>query len=140
MRKLRATLIVATTVVPSEAERAEMLTVRTGRASGGSPVSTTLGLLGTTSSECPSNVAGTVMICIAAALAGGLWIALAGWLRQYRGINETISSLLLIFARIYMAKKDILPKLTELGVEYWGAMYIPVVVAMVVERLSCAKS
>jgi malonate transporter MadL subunit len=38
------------------------------------------------------------------------------------------------FARIYMAKKDILPKLTELGVEYWGAMYIPVVVAMAAQQ------
>ena len=45
-----------------------------------------------------------------------------------------IAMLLLIFARIYMAKKDILPKLTELGVEYWGAMYIPVVVAMAAQQ------
>ena len=30
-------------------------------------------------------------------MAGALWIALAGWLRQYRGINETISSLLLAY-------------------------------------------
>ena len=41
-----------------------------------------------------------------------------------------IAMLLLIFARLYMQKTDRLPKLTELGVEYWGAMYIPVVVAM----------
>ena len=41
-----------------------------------------------------------------------------------------IAMLLLIFARVYMAKYHMLPKLTELGVEYWGAMYIPVVVAM----------
>lgn len=45
-----------------------------------------------------------------------------------------IAMLLLIFARIYMAKKDILPKLTEVGVEYWGAMYIPVVVAMAAQQ------
>jgi len=45
-----------------------------------------------------------------------------------------IAMLLLIFARLYMAKKDILPKLTELGVEYWGAMYIPVVVAMAAQQ------
>jgi general nucleoside transport system permease protein len=30
-------------------------------------------------------------------IAGGLWIALAGALRQYRGVNETISSLLLVY-------------------------------------------
>ena len=41
-----------------------------------------------------------------------------------------IAMLLLILARLYMQKTDLLPKLTELGVEYWGAMYIPVVVAM----------
>jgi malonate transporter MadL subunit len=45
-----------------------------------------------------------------------------------------IAMLLLIFARLYMARKDILPKLTELGVEYWGAMYIPVVVAMAAQQ------
>jgi len=45
-----------------------------------------------------------------------------------------IAMLLLIFARLYMAKREILPKLTELGVEYWGAMYIPVVVAMAAQQ------
>ena len=45
----------------------------------------------------PANSAGTLLVCIAGALAGALWIALAGWLRQYRGINETISSLLLAY-------------------------------------------
>ena len=45
-----------------------------------------------------------------------------------------IAMLLLIFARLYMHKRDILPKLTELGVEYWGAMYIPVVVAMAAQQ------
>ena len=45
-----------------------------------------------------------------------------------------IAMLLLIFARLYMARKAILPKLTELGVEYWGAMYIPVVVAMAAQQ------
>jgi len=45
-----------------------------------------------------------------------------------------IAMLLLIFARLYMAKKAILPRLTEVGVEYWGAMYIPVVVAMAAQQ------
>ena len=45
-----------------------------------------------------------------------------------------IAMLLLIFARVYMHKRDILPKLTELGVEYWGALYIPVVVAMAAQQ------
>ena len=52
----------------------------------------------------PANIAGTVLVCIAAAVAGALWIALAGWLRQYRGINETISSLLLAYVAIGLFK------------------------------------
>jgi simple sugar transport system permease protein len=52
----------------------------------------------------PDNAAGTALVCIAGALAGALWIALAGWLRQYRGINETISSLLLAYVAIGLFK------------------------------------
>jgi simple sugar transport system permease protein len=37
---------------------------------------------------------------LAAALSGGLWLALAGALKHYRGVNETISSLLLIYIGI----------------------------------------
>ena len=48
----------------------------------------------------PANLVGTFAVCLAGAVAGGLWIALAGWLRQYRGINETISSLLLAYVAI----------------------------------------
>jgi ABC-type uncharacterized transport system permease subunit len=52
----------------------------------------------------PANVMGTVLVCVAGAIAGGLWIMLAGWLRQYRGINETISSLLLAYIAIGIFK------------------------------------
>jgi simple sugar transport system permease protein len=38
-----------------------------------------------------------VAMVIAGVIGGGLWIALAGGLRQYRGVNETISSLLLVY-------------------------------------------
>lgn len=48
----------------------------------------------------PDGMVGSVVVCVAGALAGALWIALAGWLRQYRGINETISSLLLAYIAI----------------------------------------
>src|SRR6202011_2274198 len=34
---------------------------------------------------------------VAGVIGGGLWIALSGGLRQYRGVNETISSLLLVY-------------------------------------------
>lgn len=39
-------------------------------------------------------------MALAAMLMGGLWIALAGGLRQRRGVNETISSLLLTYIAI----------------------------------------
>src|SRR6218665_2194929 len=48
----------------------------------------------------PGNAVGTAAACAAGALAGGLWLEIAGWLRQYRGINETISSLLLAYIAI----------------------------------------
>ena len=53
----------------------------------------------------PANVFGTTLVCIAGMLIGGLWIALAGALRQYRGVNETISSLLLAYTAIAIFKQ-----------------------------------
>jgi simple sugar transport system permease protein len=41
-----------------------------------------------------------ILMAIAAMSAGGLWIGLAGFLRHYRGVNETISSLLLAYIAI----------------------------------------
>jgi general nucleoside transport system permease protein len=38
-----------------------------------------------------------VAMAVAGIASGGLWIALAGGLRHYRGVNETISSLLLVY-------------------------------------------
>lgn len=40
------------------------------------------------------------LMALAGALAGALWIGLAGWLRERREVNETISSLLLSFIAI----------------------------------------
>jgi simple sugar transport system permease protein len=37
---------------------------------------------------------------VAAMIAGGAWVALAGWLKVARGVNETISSLLLAYVGI----------------------------------------
>ncbi len=39
-------------------------------------------------------------MALAGMAVGAIWIALAGWLRQYRGVNETISSLLLTYIAI----------------------------------------
>jgi general nucleoside transport system permease protein len=52
----------------------------------------------------PDGVFGTTVLMAAAAVAGALWIALAGALRQYRGVNETISSLLLGYIAIALFK------------------------------------
>jgi len=43
---------------------------------------------------------GVTVMGLAGALAGGLWIAAAGALRQFRGVNETISTLLLNYIAI----------------------------------------
>lgn len=47
----------------------------------------------------PAGIALTAMLCFGA-LAGAAWIALSGVLRQKRGINETISSLLLFYVAL----------------------------------------
>jgi simple sugar transport system permease protein len=52
----------------------------------------------------PQNTLGTALLLLAAAVAGGAWIALAGVLRQLRGVNETISSLLLGYLAIALFK------------------------------------
>ena len=52
----------------------------------------------------PQGAAGIAVLCAAGTLTGALWVALAGWLRQYRGINETISSLLLAYIAIGLFK------------------------------------
>ena len=41
-----------------------------------------------------------VFMGIAAMIVGGIWIGLAGFLRHYRGVNETIASLLLAYIAI----------------------------------------
>ncbi|MDA7419023.1 ABC transporter permease [Xenophilus arseniciresistens] len=52
----------------------------------------------------PGHGWGTLLACAAGALVGAAWIMLAGALRQYRGINETISSLLLAYVAIGVFK------------------------------------
>jgi simple sugar transport system permease protein len=41
-----------------------------------------------------------ILMAAAAMVAGGVWIGFAGFLRHYRGVNETISSLLLAYIAI----------------------------------------
>lgn len=52
----------------------------------------------------PGHVVGSAMVLAAGALLGALWVWLAGWLRQWRGVNETISSLLLGYIAIALFK------------------------------------
>jgi ABC-type uncharacterized transport system permease subunit len=52
----------------------------------------------------PQGGVGTAMVLGAAAAAGAAWIMLAGWMRQWRGVNETISSLLLAYVAVNLFK------------------------------------
>lgn len=52
----------------------------------------------------PEGLAGTTLVLLASALAGAAWVALVGVLRQYRGVNETISSLLMGYLAIGLFK------------------------------------
>jgi general nucleoside transport system permease protein len=53
----------------------------------------------------PGHWIGSVIVCVAGFALGAAWIALAGALRQYRGVNETISSLLLAYTAIAIFKQ-----------------------------------
>ena len=52
----------------------------------------------------PANAFGSALLLAAAGAAGAGWIALVGLLRQRRGVNETISSLLLAYIAIALFK------------------------------------
>jgi len=58
-------------------------------------------LVGVTLTGLPVPLA-VALMCVTGALAGGLWIGVAGALRHYRGVNETISTLLLNYIAIAM--------------------------------------
>lgn len=59
---------------------------------------------------------------------GDLLGALLGAKTNVGGVG--IAMILLICARLYMHRRGLMPEHTEMGVAFWGAMYIPVVVAM----------
>jgi malonate transporter MadL subunit len=63
---------------------------------------------------------------------GDLLGALIGVKTNVGGVG--IAMLLLIVAKIYMHRHGLMPPITELGVTFWGAMYIPVVVAMAAQQ------
>lgn len=59
---------------------------------------------------------------------GDLLGALIGVKSNVGGVG--IAMLMLICLKMYLHEKGLMPKETEAGVGFWGAMYIPVVVAM----------
>ncbi|MGJ7917012.1 malonate transporter subunit MadL [Massilia sp. LXY-6] len=59
---------------------------------------------------------------------GDLLGALLGVKTNVGGVG--IAMILLICARLWLHKRGLMPQTTEMGVGFWGAMYIPVVVAM----------
>lgn len=63
----------------------------------------------------PHHIVGTLIVCAAGAAVGASWIALAGALRQYRGVNETISSLLLAYTAIALFKQFVEGPLKDPG-------------------------
>jgi malonate transporter MadL subunit len=65
---------------------------------------------------------------IAGILLGDLLGAAIGVQSNVGGVG--IAMLMLISLRLYLHKRGWLPKETEAGIAFWGAMYIPVVVAM----------
>ncbi len=52
----------------------------------------------------PGGLLGTAEILLASFLAGGAWISLVGLMRQFKGVNETISSLLMSYIAINLFK------------------------------------
>jgi malonate transporter MadL subunit len=78
---------------------------------------------------------GTALLAICHLLGiflGDLLGALLGAKTNVGGVG--IAMILLICARLWMHKRGLMPAPTEMGVAFWGAMYIPVVVAMAAQQ------
>lgn len=69
---------------------------------------------------------------IAGTIIGDMLGALLGVKSNVGGVG--IAMILLICARLWMQKRGGMSKECELGVGFWGAMYIPVVVAMAAQQ------
>ena len=52
----------------------------------------------------PLNTQGTCILMMASCIGGACWMSLVGVMRQYRGVNETISSLLLAYLAVNVFK------------------------------------
>ena len=68
-----------------------------------------------------------------------LGILIGDWLGSLLGVKTNvggvgIAMVLLIVARLVMQRRGRLNAISEQGVHYWGALYIPVVVAMAMQQ------
>jgi malonate transporter MadL subunit len=78
---------------------------------------------------------GVALMAACALIGVGAGDLLGQWLHVKANVGGVgIAMLLLIAARIYLHRRGALPRETEAGVGYWGAMYIPVVVAMAAQQ------
>jgi len=77
-------------------------------------------------------VALLALCTLAGVILGDLLGVLLGVKSNVGGVG--IAMILLIFARLWMEKRGGMSKECELGVGFWGAMYIPVVVAMAAQQ------
>ena len=83
----------------------------------------------------PMIIYGTALLAIchlAGIVLGDLLGAAMGVKTNVGGVG--IAMLLLIGTRLWLHRRGFLHETTEAGVSYWGAMYIPVVVAMAAQQ------
>jgi len=72
----------------------------------------------------PASALGTLTVLLAGAVAGAAWIGIVGALRQYRGVNETISSLLMGYLAVALFKHFVEGTIPGYDVHWglgWGA-------------------
>lgn len=72
-------------------------------------------------------------VCMLAGTAAGDFLGLALGVKANVG-GVGIAMLLLLAARIWLARAGLLSHGLKLGVEFWGALYIPIVVAMAAQQ------
>lgn len=78
---------------------------------------------------------GTALLAVCHLLGIILGDLLGRWLGMTTNVGGVgIAMLLLIVSRIYLHKRGLLCATSESGVHYWGAIYIPVVVAMAMNQ------
>src|SRR6476659_527086 len=87
------------------------------------------------SERIPGMVYGTELLAfcfLAGIVLGDLLGAALGVKTNVGGVG--IAMLLLVFTRLFLQRSGRLLPTSEAGIHYWGAMYIPVVVAMAAQQ------